>query len=227
MEGTDVYNVLNRIRATVLYHANSVTTSSTFLELGGLLSRGFVEDRGLNQTRQYSDQTDKKYDIWHRIFLDHVDIHDRASRPNHYGPVLFELELNVLLRLPSGAEVCVTKKNPTNWTPSEPDNERWFQSAEELAQGIRFGDFGKMLVIQTPSGKLDFPSRRARIKLDDPQRQVLSGKDGYTYAENRLKEAAKTGQIAASIDRRECYNGCICLQKYARYSTGEFDRHFA
>jgi hypothetical protein len=228
VQGKEVYNILKRIGATHLHHANSVTTSCAFLEHGGLLSRGFVEDQGLQQTAQYSDLKDKKYDIWHRIFVDHVDIHDRGGRTkgaNQYGPVLFRLDLDVLLRLPEGSEVLVTKTNPVHWYDSQPDSERWFQSAEELAKSIHFGDFNKMLVIRTPSGKLDFPDRRARIILDDPQRQLSSGENAYTHAENRLTAAA-VGQVEACIERRECRSGCICVEKYAQYTPQQMDFWF-
>jgi hypothetical protein len=47
VEGSDIYGILKRIGATHLHHANSVITSCTFLEQGGLLGRGFVEDHGL------------------------------------------------------------------------------------------------------------------------------------------------------------------------------------
>jgi len=229
MQGSDVYSVLQRIRATHLHHANSVTTSSTFLEHGGLVSRGFVEDHKLAQTPQSSDEIDKKYGIWHCIFVDHVDIHARAGRkkgPNQYGPVLFVLDLDVLLGLPKGSEVFVTKNNPIYWKDNQSDDERCFESVEELAANISFGDFGKMLVIQTPSGKLVFPNRRVRIILDDPQRQISSGKNAYTFAEKRLNSAVAAGRVAASIERRECDYGCICVEKYAEYDTKDIDLYF-
>ena len=112
MQGTDIYDVLKKIKAPRLHHANSGTTSRTFLEQGGLLSRGFVEQRGLNQTAQPSDDLDMKYGIWDRIFVDQVDIHTRARRkkaPNEYGPVLFLLELDALIQLPAGADVLVNR----------------------------------------------------------------------------------------------------------------------
>ena len=133
MQGTDVYGVLKQIGTTNLYHANSVTTSCTFLQQGGLVSRGFVEDRGLNQTPQFSDEGDKKNSIWHRIFLDHVDIHDRAGERNRYGPVMFQFNLSILLRLATGTEILVTKKNPIRWNESDPDSKRWLRSKDELA----------------------------------------------------------------------------------------------
>lgn len=230
MEGPQVFLVLNGIRARNLHHANSVTTSSTFLEQGGLASRGFIQDHGLRQTPQpSSDAIDQKYDIWHRVFVDHVDIHARAGRvkgPNHYGPVLFVLDLDVLLNLPEGSEVLVTKKNPVHWQDGEPDGSRWFQSAEELAENIHFGDFDKMLVIQTPSGKLDFPNCSARIILDDPQRKVSCGQDAYTYAEARLKKAATAGRVQVPIARRTCWGDCICVPKYAGWNVQSIDLYF-
>jgi len=64
MKPSDVYAVLKQSRVAHLYHANSVTTSCTFLEQGGLLSRGFVQKSGFSQTAQSSDDVDKKYGIW-------------------------------------------------------------------------------------------------------------------------------------------------------------------
>lgn len=230
MKGTDVYRVLQQIRATHLHHANSVITSCTFLEQGGLLSREFVEKNGLTQTSQSSDKQDKKMDIWNRIFVDHVDIHDRGGRkkgPNQYGPVLFVLDLDILLNLPSGTDVVLTKKNPIYWTEKEPDADKWFQSAEELAKNIHFGDFDKMLMIHTPSGKLPFPKKRVEIILDDPQRKFSSGQDAYEHARKRLTAAAKKGRIEANIERRDCQTGCICLKKYSAYDAGALDLYFA
>jgi hypothetical protein len=224
-----MYRILNQLGATHIHHANSVITSCTFLQQGGVLSRGFAEDHGLKQSLQPSDELDKKYDIWHRIFLPHVDIHDRGGQkkgPNQYGPALFVFDLDVLLRLPKGTESRVTKKSPAHWYDTEPESGRWFQSAEELEQSIGYGDIDKMLAIQTPLGKFDFPNRRARIILDDPQRQVSSGENAYTYAENRLKAAAAVGQVEVSIERRECQPGCICVEKYAAWSVPVMDFYF-
>jgi hypothetical protein len=206
-----------------------VTTSCTFLRQGGLLSRAFAEDHGLKQSVQPSDQLDKKYDLWRRIFLPHIDIHGRVEQkkgPNPYGPALFVFDLDVLLRLPVGTDSRVTRKSPAHWYDPEPESGRWFQSAEELEQSIRYGDFDKMLAVQTPSGKLEFPNRRARIILDDPQRQVSSGENAYTHAENQLKAAAAVGQIEVSIERRKCQTGCMCVEKYAAWSVPVMDFYF-
>lgn len=83
-----------------------------------------------------------------------------------------------------------------------------------------------MLAIQIPSGKLAFPNRRARIILDDPQKQVASGVNAYTHAEVRLREAAAHGKVELSIERRKCPMGCICSSKYAAWSTPVVDFYF-
>jgi hypothetical protein len=229
MQGKEAFDILKKIGATHLHHANSVTTSCTFLEQDGLLSRGFVEQNKLAQTPQESDSKDKKYGIWDRIFVDHVDIHYRGGRtkgPNQYGPVLFRFDLSVLLELPAGSEVLVTKINPYHWYDKQPDAERWFQSVQELEEKLHFGDFDKMLVIKTPSDKLAFPKKRAEIFLDDPQRQVSSGEGAYAYAEKRLKAAATVSQIEVSIGKHECRSDCICIEKYAKYSAPAVDSWF-
>lgn len=229
MQGKDVYDVLKKIRATDLHHANSVTTSCTFLEQGGLLSRGFVEDKKLAQTEQSSDAIDKKYGIWHRVFVDHVDIHDRGGKkkgPNQYGPALFVFDLDILLSLPKGSNVLVTKVNPIYWKDKDTDEDRYFLTPDGLAKVIKFGEFNKMLVIETPSGRLDFPNRTAKIILDDPERKVSSSKDAYDYAYQRLTAAAKKGNVKLAIDKRNCQNGCICVEKYSKYNTQQMDFWF-
>jgi hypothetical protein len=229
LQGADVYAILRSIGATFLHHANSVSTSCTFLEQGALLSRDFVESQHLIQTPQGSDEIDKKYQIWHCVFVDHVDIHDRGGRrkgPNQYGPVLFVQGLDILLTLPPGANVFVTKSNPIHWYDNQPVTERWFQSAQELAGSIRFGDFDKMLVIQVPSEKIEFPNHRVQVVVDNPQRQLSSGEDAYTYAVQRLTAAAAVGHTGITIQQRECRDGCLCVEKYRGYTPGQIDFWF-
>jgi hypothetical protein len=229
LQGRDIYEVLKHIGVTHLHQANSVITSCTYLQQGGIVSRGFAEDHGLQQSAQPSDELDKKYGIWHTIFVPHVDIHDRQGQtkaPNLFGPVLFVLDLDVLLRLPPGAEVRVTKRSPAYWYDTEPDSARWFQNAEEVAQNLSPDEIHKMPAIHIPSGRLDFPNRRARIILDDPQRQLQSGVNAYTHAETRLREAAANSKIEVSIERRKCQMGCVCASKYAAWSTPVVDFYF-
>ncbi|MFL5349086.1 MAG: hypothetical protein ACJ8AT_30165 [Hyalangium sp.] len=101
-----------------------------------------------------------------------------------------------------------------------------FQSPQELAANLKYGDFDKMLVIQTPSEKIEFPDDFATILLDNPQRQVSSGADAYSNAENRLKAAAVSGGITVSIDQHVCRSECICVQVYANHNQQKLDLFF-
>lgn len=215
MQGRDVYDVLLAKGATHLFHANSVTTSCTFLEQGGLASRAYVEEQGLAQTPQDSDEKDKKYGVWDCIFLDHVDIHDRAQRANVYGPVLFRLDLDVLLTLPGGSDVLVTKSNPLYWMDGQAEADRYYLTPDEVRANLMYGNFDKMIVIRTPSKTLAFPNGRANIILDDPQQKVTSGEDAHLNAVGRLVEAGKRGGTSIGFTSRVCRAGCRCLAEYA------------
>lgn len=229
MKPDAIYEVLKGIGATQLHHANTVTTSCTFLEHAALLSRGYVENQGLAQTYQGSDAIDKKYGVWNRVFVDHVDIHHRGGRvkgPNQYGPVLFSFDLNILLTLPTGSDVLVTKTNPIHWNPSQTDGDRWYLTPEELTNSMHYGNFDNMLVINTTDGKVDFPNKPALISLDEPQRNLSSGKDAYASAEERLLESAKAAGVAVAIDKHNCRPDCTCVEKYKGYPQKYFDRIF-
>lgn len=226
----EVYVVLKNIGATHLHHANSVKTSVSFLKEGALLSRGYVEDHKLEQTAQpSSDDKDKRYKIWHRVFVDHVDIHERGGRkkgPNQYGPVLFKSKLELLLQLPEGSDVKVTKHNPIYWTDKDSDADRWYQSKEELEKDIHFGDFEKMLVIETPSGRVDFSKKEAVIVLDNPKRKMSNGEDAHTHAKKRLEQAADKGNVKLTFEKRECKDGCKCVETYGKQATNKVDEFF-
>lgn len=229
MTPAEVHQVLTSIGAKELHHANTVTTSCTFLEHGALLSRGFVERNGLAQTAQGSDAIDKKFGIWDAVFLDHVDIHLRGGRvkgPNQYGPVLFTLDIDVLLKLPTGTDVRVTRKNPVYWTDGQPDGDRWYLTAAELSRSISFGDFDKMVVVFTPDGKVEFGDGICRVALDDPKRKLGSGIEAYEHAKQRLTEAARVGRVDVAIDAHRCRGDCVCEEKYAGYNESFFESRF-
>lgn len=225
----EVHRVLTRIGVRHLYHANTVTTSCTFLEHGALLSRGYVEHHKLTQTDQASDVCDKKFRIWDAVFLDHVDIHQRAGRkkgPNQYGPVLFVLDVDLLLRLPSGTDIRVTRSNPVHWNERQTEEDRWYLKAEDLSQSLGYGDFDKMLVIATADGRVDFPGVELRVMLDNPKRPLSDGTDAYTHAEQRLKGAAEIGGVRIVVAPHECRTDCACEAKYGSYSQTFFESRF-
>jgi hypothetical protein len=230
MTPNDVFRILQKIGADGLHHANTVTTSCSFLENGALLSRGYIEAHSLKQTPQASDAIDKKYGIWNDVFVDHVDIHHRGGRSkgaNQYGPVLFIFALDLLLQLPPGTNVRVTRSNPWNWTDNQKGEDRWYLTPESLEQDIHRGDFDKMLVITTPDSKVDFPNQEADIALDDPKRTLSNGDDAYIAAEKRLRAAAAKGGVRVTIAPHVCQVGCKCIAKYGAFDPRYFDTRFS
>lgn len=211
LSGVDVHKVLEARGVRFLHHANTVTTGCSFLRLGGLASRGFVEWKGLSQTWQYTDNLDKKHGLWHDVFVDGVDIHELSRAWNKYGPVLFKLPVSILLTLPRGTEVMVTRKNPCKWADDEPMSARYFLSADELQEGYVRGAFDQHIVFRTTSGILPFIVPRLLVLLDDPRCVLPDGTDAYSAAIKKLGQAAKTGKVVAEFTKRQCGNGCRCV----------------
>ena len=210
MKGLEVHAVLSRKRITTLHHANTVATSCTFLELGGLASRGFVASGNMSQTPQYSDTDDRKYGIWHDIFMDTADIHDRARRPNDYGPVLFVLGTAVLRNLPASTEVVVSRINPVHWTDADTPQDRYFLTLEELDAGLQLGTFGQHIIVKN-TDLLLFGKALNEILLDDPHRALGPKTDAFTHACGRLDAVNATD---VPITKRECREGCACIDRY-------------
>ncbi|MGM0862145.1 MAG: hypothetical protein ACQEWH_15925 [Bacillota bacterium] len=116
-----------------LYHANTVQTACTFIEQGGLLSRGLVEDKYLIQTPQQSDKDDKAFNVWYDIFLDNHDLHASFNRQNKYGPVLFKISIDIL-KDKSIPPIWITKDNPIFWKESQHDNERYLSRFNRIKE---------------------------------------------------------------------------------------------
>jgi hypothetical protein len=214
MNNTDVLRVLREHGANDFFHANSVLTSCTFLEAAALLSRQYVETHGLKQTPQTSDTLDKKYGIWNDIFLDTVDIHDRARRKNHYGPVLFVLNAESVLEDKSlEGTLRITRENPVHWSDDQKPEDRYFETVDEFAKSFSYGDFGKHFTFRTKDGKLSLANHLEYIIMDDPK-DSLGDPDTYEAARDSLKAAAKRGKMPITIRKRECRPACQCLENY-------------
>lgn len=219
MLGTDVYPILQSRGISRLHHANSVVTSNAFLHLGGLASRGQVERLGWPQTGQYTDSVDKRYGIWNDVFTDGIDIHERISNHNKYGPVVFVLDAKLLLDLPEGTDVLVTRANPSKWISGQSIQDRYFATVEELAAGLTRGTFDQMITFRTAEGIVPFGRRLEQIILDDPQARRANGSDAFTSALQSLQAIATASGIALSVTRRKCSFGCGCVKFYASNSS--------
>lgn len=217
LRGADVCRVLRGKRIDALHHANTVQTSCVFLQEGGLASRGYVAASGLPQTEQYSDPVDRRFGVWDDVFMDTVDIHERARKRNLYGPVSFVMPVGLLEGLPPEAHVLVTKKNPVKWRDVDHLSDRFFTSPAELESGLVKGTFDQIVVIRTPTGIVPFPSGPFAITLDDPRRTLSSGEDAFRWAARRLTEASEAAKRRLGLTKNDCRDGCRCVAEYAAH----------
>lgn len=195
---------------THLHHANSVITACQFLRRGALLSRGTAERYKLYQTPQDSDDDDQYLGLWYDVFSDSVDIHQRASRVNVYGPVLLVLDIEKIEASYIG-RLWVTKTNPLYWRKTSA--ERWFKSTDELRKEFSYGDFGQMLVFRHVGGELPIRNALVEIILDDPKLES-GGIDLWSMAYGALQLAMTEGRMNVPIKKRECGEGCRCEKQY-------------
>ncbi|MGG1630060.1 hypothetical protein [Rossellomorea sp. NRS-1567] len=210
----DVYHFLKSKDINHLYHANTVTTSCTFIKQGGLLSRGAVESLGLTQTEQMSDDLDKEFDVWDDIFLDSNDLHKKFRRQNHYGPVLFKFNIDILL-YPSLPPLWVTRDNPTRWTAGLSESERYFGSVEALKQDYETGAYKEMITLRNTHDILPFESYLEEIILDNPK-ILLAKENVLEKAKESLQEAINDSNYDFSEVKktiRNC-NNCFCHENY-------------
>jgi hypothetical protein len=213
LDATSVHQALLAKGIDGLHHANTLQTSCLFLQHGRLLSRGAVEDRGLIQTPQRSDDLDKRYSIWHDVFLDSVDIHERASKRNLYGPVLLRFSLDLLLD-EQIRSVWITRKNSTEWRDHDKVEDRYFISVDEFFQKYSKGDFGSMFMLRHNGGCLRLHPYLKNIVLDAPA--ISDGDlDLYSHSVGALRLSAWQGGLEeVEILKRKCSNYCKCASEY-------------
>ncbi len=172
------------------------------------MSRGTVERLGLTQTPQDSDDIDQRYSVWFDVFLDSVDIHERASRANVYGPVLLVFDIAIIDRNRTG-RIWVTKLNPTKWA-RKPDEDRWFQGKNDLEENFRKGQFDQMIVLRHCGGAIPFGQHLKKIIVDDPGLQTEDDVDIYSMGVGALRLAMQDAKLDVPIERRRCRAGCKC-----------------
>ncbi|MGR3810244.1 hypothetical protein [Jiulongibacter sp. NS-SX5] len=218
LDNHQLHDLLIEKDIQVLYHANTLTTSITYFQQNGLLSRGAVEILGLNQTTQTSDEADKLLNVWNDVFLDSTDLHTFFGRQNYYGPILFELDISLVLN--QHFEIWVTKNNPIYWNRNTLDSNRYFQNIDELrSDWDLYPRQKKMITIRNNSTPILFEHVR-RVIVDDP-RVVINEQDGTQT--HLFNEAVKL--INANISNghslqgkfivRECGN-CWCRDNYLK-----------
>lgn len=215
MTNENIKSILINKGVTHLYHANSVATASTFLKNGGLLSRGYVEDHGLVQTSQETDEKDKQVDVFYDIFFDLVDIHERSKGLNHYGPVVFVYSIDVIDILPEG-HLKITKDNPIRWDPNMKENEKYFLSEIGLKFCFQKGKFAQHITVRHQIEPLSF-EHLEKIIIDNPAiDDTRYFEEAYCHLQDLLKKYA----IGASLEVRHCSPDCACQTQYRAHKTG-------
>ena len=221
MTNSEIKQILVGKQINNLYHSNTVETSITFLRHGGLLSRGAVEQNGLNQTPQKSDKIDKQLGIYNDIFFDSVDIHERAHRINSYGPILFVYSINLIDELPEGV-IGITKDNPIRWRPEMTEDEKYFATSSELSMEYHKGTFKQHFTIRNWNTPLPFTYLN-KIIIDNPKR------DDNTLFDTAKKEIEKIKtefNINIPLIVRDCSVMCSCHKIYSSFSNRDIFENF-
>lgn len=202
-----------------LYHANTVATTIIFLKEGGLLSRGAVEEKGLVQTPQYTDERDKQLGVYDDIFFDSCDIEERGHKINQYGPVLFQYNVGVLDSIGTNC-VKITKSNPCYWSETEDETDHYFMTAEELKCEYNYGSFCQHLTICDRHIPLPFVPHLQKVQIDDPELEDVD----IDHICQTLSELLQTSCPTISVEKRKCSSKC--LKKYQRVSEEDINRYF-
>jgi len=234
LNSKNIYDALLEKGVTNFYHANSVRTSLTFIKEKAFVSRAYVEDGKLDQTDQYTDTKDKDLGIWDSVFLDAQDLHNHFGI-NHYGPVLFELDLKLLLD-PDFTTVQITKTNPANWVVDSP---RFFESVDDFkGKYLKDGNFDKyydsgvMFVFSSPGKKFDLKKYCRRIILDDPKITFTDDSTVFAKVKNTIEETLNQNGLIIPIVSRlaDGKSHHYCAFQYRRmwnHQKEEFEKLFA
>jgi len=215
----ELYEFLVSMDIKYFFHANTVTTSCTYIEHKGLMSWGCIVSKGLIQTDQSSDDIDKKFDVWNDIFIDIIDLHGYFPRQNLYGPVCFVMDNKLLLdkNLPN---ICITKDNPIYWNELMSDIDKYYCSVQEYEDEFdnnmrKKSIHSKMFTIHNTHKKIPFSKYLTKIILDNPEVKI-NDVNLYKRAKQKLVSTLeKTGFDNCILETRSCTN-CYCHDNYLK-----------
>lgn len=204
MTNAEIVAVLKENGVRQLYHANTVTTSHTFITHGGLLSRKYCVDNHLPQTSQYTDYEDRRYGIFNDIFFDSSNIQN-ISGINLYGPVLFVYNIGVLNTV--NEQIKITKMNPDKWRGFPDESDRYFTTLSALRDaenGFSPNNFGCHITITQRNRPLSFDCLE-EIILSIPDAGLFEDEENVsnliTSAERHIRTALTGKGINLTIRR--------------------------
>lgn len=208
-----ILSILEKNGVQALFHANTVQTACGYLSQGKLLSRGTQDEMGLPMSVQMTDGIDVQHGLWYDIFVDTVDIHSQFKNRNFYGPVLFELDINILKKkwLPY---VWIMKSNPTKWDSSTKFEEKYFSSVADFDKSFKLGHVDKLFSFRNIGGVIRLKDGLKRIILDhgglaDDRQELRVQALGALYASAQIG-----GLDKPNITIRNCDDDCKCKTKY-------------
>lgn len=221
-----IYNFLKEHAVTHLHHANTVATSLTFINSGGLLSRAAVEKKGLFQTTQLSDNDDKVHNVWNDVFFDTKDLHGYFPRQNLYGPVLFKFSLDLILQ--DGIEISITKNNPMFWHKGIKLEDKYFNDIKDLENNWdNYQLQRKMITVRNHDDVIPFTHLESII-LDDPN--VIIWGDTLLLKESfsALKHGVEhLNDLKEKLSIRANHTSCYCQTNYLNdYETIKLAKFF-
>jgi hypothetical protein len=178
------------------------------------MSNASLEKFGLFHNSKIPGKLGHNYGIWNDIFTESLDIHNHSGNINHLGPVLLELDIEIVKNSYSG-KVWVTKSNPSKWETNINHERRWFVSANDLDNYFTEGNTDFMVVFRHCGGKLPIQGHLNKIVIDDPKLETDEYQvDYFSMAYGALKLAMTEGNIEAPIVKRSCNSECGCLDDY-------------
>lgn len=220
LNNQELYDFFVEKDILALYHANTVGTSLNYFFNNGLMSRGLVEKMGFFQTPQSSDDIDKVLDVWNDVFIDTTDLHSYFGRENHYGPVLFEFDTELVKD--ETLEIWITKNNPIYWNNHTPMEERYFQSMEEVRSlWDSIQRQRKMITIRNSQSPILFNFVR-RVIIDDPKVSFIENETKvyvFNTTYNRIKPViSEIHPLKGKFMARIC-GSCWCTSNYLNQRT--------
>ena len=209
-----IYEILKDKGVSSILHANSVENSCLFLKNRCLMSLETIEKLSSQITIPNSKRNANNYSILNDIYADTLDIHEHTKRVHNHGPVLFELDLEIIKNTYMG-RIWVTKSNPMKWDANTHQGRKWFVSASDLEENFSSASFNQMIAFRHSGGKLPIQGYLKRIILDDPKLHIDRYQiDYFSMAFGALTLAMKQGGFDAPIEKRSCNQDCGCWERY-------------
>lgn len=235
LNSKEIYAILKKKGVHNFFHANTVKTSLSFIGEEALLSRDYIETNELIQTQQYTDQKDKCLGIWNSIFLDGTDLHEKFARINKYGPILFYIDLDILLS-EDFPNVSITKSNPDSWNTSV---DKYYETVSEFdrnyLEGDKLKDGRTMFLFNNPQKKINLKKYCQKILIDDPKINLIYPDKTEKLISEMVKEtitiAFKENNLSniAVENRHLDRKPCVCYFQYKSmydFNKMDFDRLF-